>query len=141
MRKRVEKVLSPNDVGATGTHQSGILIPKKSDLLSFFPQLNSEAENPRHILQFEDDLGRIWKFALIYYNNKRRGGTRNEYRLTRMTEFMHQYGAKEGDVLFFECIDGEYSVGIESSSARCQEEDEGVIKLELDGNWRVINYK
>ena len=141
MRKRVEKVLSPNDVGATGTHQSGILIPKKSDLLSFFPQLNAEAENPRHVLQFEDDLGRIWKFALIYYNNKLRGGTRNEYRLTRMTEFMHQYGAKEGDVLFFEWIDGEYSVGIEPSSSGCQEDDEGVIKLELDGNWRVINYK
>ncbi|MBM0142490.1 EcoRII N-terminal effector-binding domain-containing protein [Pseudomonas cannabina] len=40
MSKSFIKVLSPNDVGATGAHQGGILIPKsEADLLSILPRL------------------------------------------------------------------------------------------------------
>lgn len=91
------KTLSANDTGDTGAHQAGILVPKEPRILSFFPRLDERMKNPRHHLVFRDDDGGRWEFAFIYYNNLYFGGTRNEYRLTRMTPFMRQNGLKPGD--------------------------------------------
>lgn len=139
MKRIVEKKLSPNDVGATGAHQAGILVPKKRDLLEFFPELDVYAENPRTMVLFEDELGKLWKFNYIYYNNRLRGGTRNEYRLTGMTAFLRQVGAKPGDCLIFENDDGDYSVRIRNSET-VYNEDNGVVSLVLDDNWKIIKY-
>ena len=84
----IEKNLSRNDTGETGAHQAGILIPKKPEILSFFPELNKYEKNPRFLITFHDDFGEQWSFSFIYYNNKFYGGTRNEYRLTGMTKFI-----------------------------------------------------
>ena len=46
----ITKELSANDTGHTGGHQAGILIPKNSRILSFFPKLGTESKNPRHYL-------------------------------------------------------------------------------------------
>ena len=35
--KSISKILSANDIGATGGHQAGILIPKDPRILGFFP--------------------------------------------------------------------------------------------------------
>lgn len=93
----IVKELSANDTGETGGHQSGVLVPKDDRILSFFPILRSIERNPRCHLVFHDDAGHPWTFAFIYYNNANFGGTRNEYRLTRMTRFIRESGLKSGD--------------------------------------------
>jgi hypothetical protein len=97
--KAITKVLSRNDTGETGGHQAGILVPKDPQILSFFPSLDSLAKNPRVRLNFMDPQGKLWGFTFIYYNNSRFGGTRNEYRLTWMTAFIHNFNLKTGDRL------------------------------------------
>lgn len=93
----ITKELSANDTGETGAHQAGIHIPKEGRILSFFPKLDVETKNPRVYLVFHDIDGTRWEFAFIYYNNLFYGGTRNEYRLTRMTGFIRQHGLRPGD--------------------------------------------
>ena len=139
MKAIIEKVLSSNDVGATGAHQGGILIPKKEEILDFFPQLDLQAENPRITIQFTDDLDQIWKFNYIYYNNRLRGGTRNEFRLTGMTAFLKSSNAREGDILIFEKNKEAYCIRLKRQSESYVEEN-GVIMLVLDNSWRVIKY-
>jgi hypothetical protein len=93
----ITKILSRNDTGETGGHQAGILIPREERLLAFFPGLDGKSKNPRHELTFRDPSGQNWIFAFIYYNNRFFGGTRNEYRLTRMTSFIRAHNLRLGD--------------------------------------------
>ena len=67
--KSIKKILSANDVGLTGGHQSGILVPKREEILSFFPTLDKSLKNPRFLLTFFDDTDDRWEFSFIYYNN------------------------------------------------------------------------
>ena len=138
MKTIIEKTLSPNDIGKTGGHQAGILIPKRKEILNFFPSLDEEAENPRVIIRFEDDLCQTWKFNYIYYNNRLRGGTRNEYRLTGMTAFLRSACANIGDILVFEKIEEDFYIHIKKSSAVSCEEN-GIVSLVLDNSWKIIN--
>lgn len=93
------KRLSANDTGETGGHQAGILVPNDPRSLRYFPDLNPKERNPRVHLAFKDDEGRLWEFAFIYYNNRFFGGTRNEYRLSGMTQYIRENGLVEGDEL------------------------------------------
>ena len=136
--KAIEKKLSANDVGNTGSHQGGILIPKKKELLDFFPKLDEKAPNPRIIIKFLDEFGIVWKFNYIFYNNKLRGGTRSEYRLTGMTLFIRQNGLKEKDTIRFELEDSIYRIKAIKDSSEILEED-GCVVLDLGNNWKVIN--
>lgn len=98
------KVLSANDIGATGGHQAGILVPKRnSALLAFFPYLDAAVLNPDAWVEVEDEEGRVWKLRYIYYNNilHVENGTRNEYRLTHLTQYLRKVGAMVGDSLVF----------------------------------------
>lgn len=95
----ITKELSRNDTGETGGHQAGILVPRDPAILPFFPELDSSEYNPRIHLTFCDSTGDKWDFAFIYYNNRFYGGTRNEYRLTRMTPFIKAHNLKAGDIL------------------------------------------
>ena len=61
----ITKVLSMNDTGETGGHQAGILVPKGSEVLSFFPDLGNDEKNPRVSLYFFDEAGQRWKFNFI----------------------------------------------------------------------------
>lgn len=95
------KELSANDIGLTGSHQAGILIPKNEEILNFFPTLNSSEKNPRKELSFVDATSQSpWSFNFIYYNNKHFDGTRNEYRLTKMTKYIRSKNASPGDFIF-----------------------------------------
>jgi hypothetical protein len=105
-QRAISKRLSANDSGETGGHQAGLLIPKEREILAFFPRLDSKLLNPRHHLFFEDDSGTVWEFAFIYYNNRLFGGTRNEYRLTRMTPFIRINGLVAGDEIILERPEG-----------------------------------
>jgi Restriction endonuclease EcoRII, N-terminal len=97
----ISKILSHNDTGQSGAHQAGILVPKSQDILTFFPPLGRTEKNPRVHLEFIDDNDTKWIFAFIYYNNAYYGGTRNEFRLTCMTQFIHSNNLKAGDELIF----------------------------------------
>jgi hypothetical protein len=133
----ITKVLSPNDVGATGSHQAGILVPKNPQILSFFPPLDRTARNPRQTLSFiDDDKITHWDFQYIYYNNKLFGGTRNEYRLTGMTMYLRSKAARAGDEVHLsrDRLGGlQISYNALTSSVR---EPDVII---LSGGWKVIS--
>lgn len=133
--KVLEKTLSRNDVGDTGTHQAGILVPKGGGIVSFFPSLPSDMRNPRRTLRFVDNAGKRWDFEFIYYNNQRFGGTRNEYRLTGMTAFIRGNNLKAGDrVIVRPKASGLYSLDF----ARLGRPALGGAILVLSGTWKVI---
>ncbi len=95
------KRLSRNDLGQTGSHQAGIVIPKSPIFLNFFPWLDPEEINPRRRLLVEGPLGdKQYELTYVYYNGKITGtSSRNEYRLTGLTAFFRDSGATEGDFL------------------------------------------
>ena len=93
----ITKLLSRNDTAQTGSHQAGIHIPKTPEFLSFFPALDATTHNPDALLSFIDEDDQLWEFRYIYYNNKLFGGTRNEFRLTRLTGFIRHHGLTSGD--------------------------------------------
>ena len=113
---RFEKVLSKNDVGKNGTHQSGFLVPKSiKNFLTFLPPLDPSELNPSIWIDFYDDSGRKWEFRYVYYNNKlhTEKGTRNEYRITCTSAFMKANGASEGVLLVLQRTeDARYTITI-----------------------------
>ena len=133
--RQIAKTLSANDTGETGGHQAGILVPKERDVLSFFPKLDASQYNPRCHLMFVDDGGTFWEFAFIYYNSRFFAGTRNEYRLTRMTKYIRQAGLSVGDEVILSQKGDRYQV----SHKKKQQVDRaqgGVLKLGT--GWRVV---
>jgi hypothetical protein len=132
MTQAIEKILSANDLGETGGHQAGILVPKDANILSFFPRLDSKQKNPRYVLDIIDETGREWTFSFIYYNNRFFGGTRNEYRLTGMTAFFREFNLKVGDTII---LTRESPKLIRISLRRL---NEGRSVLKLSSSWKVI---
>ena len=133
---KISKVLSANDVGETGGRMAGILVPKATNILSFFPTLDSQQKNPRCVLSFLDDWNESWTFAFIYYNNRFWGGTRNEYRLTRMTRYLRQLGAKSGDSLTLSRSPDVYRISSREVSRGGSESG----PLKLGTEWKVIKF-
>lgn len=102
MIKVAEKILSKNDLGITGSHQAGFLIPKDLAKSGFFPFLNPMEKNPRIKIpfMFED---KKYFFSYIHYNTKPLGlGTRDEFRITGLSKFYRESNCLEGDILRFE---------------------------------------
>src|SRR6266545_1568495 len=132
----ISKVLSLNDTAETGAHQAGILVPKRPEILDFFPRLDGAVKNPRVMLRFTDTAGAAWDFAFIYYNNRFFGGTRNEYRLTRMTPFLRGHGLRAGDTVILTCDEqGDRRIAYERRGARRVSEG----RLRLGEGWKVIS--
>jgi hypothetical protein len=140
MIREIRKKLSANDVGSTGAHQAGILVPKEPRVLAFFPVLDKAVKNPRMTLSVREPAGGAhWNFNFIYYNNRFFGGTRNEYRLTCMTNYLRSANVHEGDELVFS-RDENASYNLElvrqSSNVAVRSAD-GV--LVLSGGWKIIS--
>jgi len=135
IERSIAKVLSKNDTGETGGHQAGILVPKEKEILSFFPGLAPSEYNPRCHLMFLDKSGSFWEFAFIYYNNALFGGTRNEYRLTRMTKYIRQAGLVVGDEVILSHDGVRYMV---SHKRKRQIEINAAGILKLGTGWRVV---
>ena len=136
--RTIRKILSANDAGETGGHQAGILIPRDQRILSFFPQLNASVLNPRTHIAFEDATGSLWEFAFIYYNNRRFGGTRNEYRLTRMTRYIRQASLASGDEIILRRDEhGQYVIGHRFANSAASSGPGST--LTLSGGWRIID--
>lgn len=128
----IEKILSANDIGETGGHQAGFLIPKQGGILEFFPQLDASAKNPRVVLDVTDDAGKEWAFTFIYYNNRFFKGTRNEYRLTGMTAYFREYNLKVGDTIILR------KEGMRLIKMTIRRLNKGGPILKLSSSWKVI---
>lgn len=136
---QISKILSPNDTGETGAHQAGILIPKDFRILEFFPKLDGRTLNPRCHLSFSDDEGCKWEFAYIYYNNALFGGTRNEFRLTRMTRYIRQNDLVAGDeIILSRETDLSYRIKYRGPH-QATTTDQFVLKL--GSGWKIIQLK
>lgn len=77
-KKAILKVISANDVGATGGHQSGYYLPKEVWHL-FTPQHPEKDVNYHHPVEVTWQNGNSTKSNIIWYGK----GTKSEYRLTR----------------------------------------------------------
>lgn len=139
------KKLSANDVGSTGGHQGGILVPRtEGELLSFLPPLDPTIKNPDAWIECEDETGTVRKFRFVYYNNKLHdiGGTRNEYRITYMTKYFREVGAREGEELEISKNEASRSYKIRVVRAIAplhnQEESDGV-RIKINSGWRRIH--
>lgn len=79
------KRLSANDTQATGGHQAGFHIPKRI-IFTAFPEVDSpDAENPDARFDLHiDSHGYSKSVRATWYNNRLRGGTRNETRVTSL---------------------------------------------------------
>ena len=130
---KIEKTLSRNDTGETGSHMAGIHIPKGKEILSFFPNLDKRSKNPRVQLLFKDISGNMWPFTFIYYNNHFFGGTRNEYRLTGMTKFISEYNLKAGDRIVF----SKYNTNLFINHIK-KSVDDSSDTLRLGNTWKII---
>lgn len=142
MTYEIRKKLSPNDLGETGSHMAGILIPKEQQVLDFFPSLDKSVKNPRsELVMHERNAATRWVFNFIYYNNRFFGGTRNEYRLTCMTQYLRASNAKVGDeVLFSLNDDHSYELAIvRAKDLSTVVRDDGV--LVLSGGWKIVSTK
>ena len=132
-------MLSANDTGETGGHQAGMLIPRDRRLLDFFPPLDIRQLNPRCHLMFEDTAGTRWELAFIYYNNRIFGGTRDEYRLTRMTRFIRENSLSPGDeVILGHSSDDRWSITVRRASAPELKSNAGFV-LKLGSGWKVVS--
>lgn len=136
------KVLSANDVGATGGHQGGILIPKgETELLAILPRLDPEIKNPDAWLNCVDDAGEALRFRFVYYNNKLhdKTGTRNEFRVTHMTKWFRDNGARAGDEFRISIIADRspYTIKIIRPDTGEQNEED-VVRIRLSG-WRRVH--
>jgi hypothetical protein len=137
-RPQVAKTLSPNDLGLTGSHQAGMFVPRRGEILEFLPTLDSGVKNPRRsLIVREENSGEVWEFAFIYYNGKKFGGTRDEYRITRMTRYLAAVNAAVGDELVFtKDGDGSYVMSLRRQEQSTGEELPGLV---LTGGWKIIS--
>jgi len=142
-RRKFRKTLSANDVGSTGGHQAGILIPKgEKELLGILPQLDPSVKNPDALIECVDEEEKNLSFRFVYYNNKYHDdtGTRNEYRVTRMTSWFRDIGAREGDEFEISKDDasGNYSIRIFPKATLDPIPDKDGVRIKLT-KWRSVH--
>ena len=140
--EKFRKRLSANDVGTTGGHQGGVLIPKgEKELLAMLPALDQDVKNPDAWIECIDETGHTLKFRFVYYNNRLHdpGGTRNEYRITHMTSWFRDVGAQEGDEFEISraSFGNQYSIGIRPKGTEEPDPDQSV-RIRLTA-WRRVH--
>jgi hypothetical protein len=143
MKKTFNKILSANDVGTTGGHQGGILIPKKEEeLLAFLPPLDRSVKNPDAWLECRDENGKARRFRFVYYNNKLHdpAGTRNEYRITHMTGYFRDMGAREKDIFEISKSDNSSSYDIKIvSKEQLATLPTQAVRIKIRSGWQRIH--
>lgn len=144
-KKTFIKTLSANDVGATGGHQGGILIPKsEAELLSLLPPLDPAIKNPDAWIECVDEVGVKRSFRFVYYNNKLHDekGTRNEYRITYMTRYFRDIGALEGETLEISKHKDSaiYTIRVlRPVEEPAEQEKEQSVRIKITSSWRRVH--
>lgn len=146
MKKIFSKVLSANDVGTTGAHQAGILVPKtNSELLTFLPFLDPSIKNPDAWIEVIDENGIGREFRFVYYNNKIHDpeGTRNEYRITHMTNYFRDVNAKENDTFEIskEMNSTHYTIRVinKNNDLSVVEDKDVSVRIKIRTSWRRVH--
>jgi len=122
----------------------GILIPKgEKELLAFLPPLDAKVLNPSAWIDCVTDQGENLRLRFVYYNNRMHApnGTRNEYRITYLTGYLRQAGAKEGDTFEITRTEGttNYSIRVVAKQIEAPvETDDGPVRIKLSG-WRRVH--
>lgn len=117
-------------------------MPKgNAELLDFLPRLNPGELNPSAWIECETTDGSVLLLRYVYYNNRKhvRTGTRDEYRITHLTKFLRDAGAKEGDVFEISLLDGpgRYRIQvIRASEAEPEAEEDEPVRIKLTTGWR-----
>lgn len=137
------KILSANDVGTTGGHMGGILIPKgEGELLAFLPPLDPTTLNPSAWIDCITENGIGLRLRYVYYNNKMHApkGTRNEYRITYMTKYLREEGARENDIfeIFRSAGEDAYRISVVKAAVQEIPADEEPMRIKLSG-WRRVH--
>jgi hypothetical protein len=132
----IQKTLTANDLGVTGSHQAGVHIPKS--VRDYFPSLDESKLNSDRWIDLLLPDGRAQSARFIYYNNKLMAahGTRDEYRLTCIVPTLKALGAVVGDTLEFEVLD-EHRMRVKLSE-RATEMTPERVTVRISGSWRVI---
>lgn len=139
-KEQLFKVLSRNDTGETGGHQSGISIPKAVASSSIFPKMSKEILNQRREINFYDESGTQWILQYIYYNDKYHGKPANkchdEFRLTCTNAYIHKNNIKSGDRIWFAIDDdGNRFMGFvrqgEVINEPYEEDEDGYVVLKI----------
>ena len=146
MEKTFAKTLSANDAGEAGAHMAGILVPKGGgELLAFLPKLDPGVLNPSAWMYCITPDGDTLRLRFVYYNNRLHAphGTRNEYRLTWLTKFLRETGAKTGDMFQISRKDDRSPYRIAVLPARAKpsvQEEEGPLRIRLTSSaWRRVH--
>lgn len=144
-KRSFSKILSANDVGATGGHQGGILVPKsETELLAFLPPLEPNKKNPDAWIVCIDEGGAVRRFRFVYYNNRLHddGGTRNEYRITYMTAYFREMRAREHDIFEISQDPGssKYTIRIIRAKVVLPEpKEDSVLRIKITSGWRRVH--
>ncbi|MCR5704073.1 MAG: hypothetical protein K6G85_05570 [Eubacterium sp.] len=140
--KKVSKILTLTDVGKTNSHLSAIRIPSNVVGSKVLPELSKEVLNPKIDLVFYDENGKAWVFPYIFYNDKFHGKparlSHNEYRLSRVKDYINAYGIQEEDEIWFSIDDnGIRRIGFVRKEVP-KEPDDGIIHIR--GGWKIYTY-
>lgn len=144
-KEQLFKVLSRNDTGETGGHQSGISIPKAVASSSIFPKMSTQFLNPRREVTFIDEGGKEWVLQYIYYNDKYHGKPANkchdEFRLTYTQAYINEHNIKSGDQIWFAVDEeGKRYLGFLRQGQNMEQsykEEDGVVILKIR-SWTSI---
>lgn len=135
----IQKILSRNDVGLTGSHQSGIVLPKKIANSGYFPTLGA-IKNPFEILEFTDlDRGLRLRLRFVHYNSKHYGGRKDEFQLTGLTGYFRLVGAQPEGVLKLKIVAGSRVISYEMSEVTSNFDSDAEF-LKLSDEWKIINF-
>ncbi len=93
----LDKHLSPNDIGDTGSHQAAIAIG--ANWAEAITRLDESTVNPSAELSvLFRRLETKWTWRLVHYNGRRfNTSTRDEYRITGVGDFLRRAGARTGE--------------------------------------------
>lgn len=139
------KTLSANDVGTTGGHMGGILVPKgDGELLAFLPRLDPGTLNPSAWIDCDTPNGQVLRLRFVYYNNRMHlpKGTRNEYRITYLTKFLREERANTGDTFEISKEEGadHYKIRVIPIGGSHEKSDEdSPVRIRLTTGWRRVH--
>ncbi|MDA7660010.1 GIY-YIG nuclease family protein [bacterium] len=82
------KIMTRNDLGLTGSNQSGWALygPTNQEKFAVFPELSAFIKNDARQIHLIDPDDQVWQLRYIYFNTRwseSRPNGRNEYRLTQ----------------------------------------------------------
>lgn len=99
---KIVKVLTWNDCGQGRSHQAGVHLPKSVGR-KLFESVDSDQKNPKVDLSLSPfGIGLDIPAVITYYNSRKFGGTRDEYRITRITGFISESRLRPGDSLIID---------------------------------------